>query len=154
MVLWQKKFLLKFTCFFSHKMKNMRSKRANESWFMQNMCVDKLIEIVKPKIFIKFHSTKIMLHLGWVANSLIIFSASYLVLRFASLADEGEAMCHANRFRPIIRLHKLFGHPISKLITQTYFVFKLTSQNGMFFNSAGLQIKTSAVMIRDFYDIF
>ena len=44
---------------------------------MQNMCVDKLIEIVKAKNFIKFHSKKIMIHLGWVANSMVIFSASY-----------------------------------------------------------------------------
>ena len=38
--------------------------------------VDKLIEIVKAKIFLEFHSIKIKIHLGWVANSMVIFSAS------------------------------------------------------------------------------
>ena len=47
---------------------------------MQNISVDKLIEIVKAKIFIKFRSIKVMNYLGWVANSMVIFSASYLDL--------------------------------------------------------------------------
>ena len=44
---------------------------------MQNTSVDKLIEIVKAKIFIKFHAKKVMMNLAWVAHSMAIFSASY-----------------------------------------------------------------------------
>ena len=44
---------------------------------MQNMYVDSLIENIKTKIFIKFHFTKFMIHLAWVANLMVIFSASY-----------------------------------------------------------------------------
>ena len=69
-------------------MKNMGSKLANASQFMQNMSVDKLIEIVKAKIFLEFHSIKIMIHLGWVAKSMVIFSASYGISRFYNLGHK------------------------------------------------------------------
>ena len=48
---------------------------------MQKMFVDKLIEIVKAKNFIKFHVKKIMIHLAWVAYSMVIFSGSQRPIR-------------------------------------------------------------------------
>ena len=45
---------------------------------MQNMAVDSLIENIKTKIVIKFHFINFMIYLARVANSMVIFSASYI----------------------------------------------------------------------------
>ena len=44
---------------------------------MQNMAVDSLIENIKTKIIIKFHFINFMIYLARVANSMVIFGASY-----------------------------------------------------------------------------
>ena len=44
---------------------------------MQNMVVGSFIENIKTKIFIKFHFINFMTYLARVANSMVIFSASY-----------------------------------------------------------------------------
>ena len=36
-----------------------------------------LIDNIQAKNFVKFDFMKIMIHLAWVANSMVIFSASY-----------------------------------------------------------------------------
>ena len=41
------------------------------------MVVDSLIENIKTKIIIKFHFINFMIYLARVANSMVIFSASY-----------------------------------------------------------------------------
>ena len=76
MVHWQKKFLLYFAYFFSSKVKDWSLKLAYASQFMQNMAVDSLIENKKTKIVIKFQFINFMTYLAWVANSMVIFSAS------------------------------------------------------------------------------
>ena len=43
---------------------------------MENVYVDSLIENIITKIFIEFYFIKFMIHLAWVANSMVIFSAS------------------------------------------------------------------------------
>ena len=57
--------------FFSYKIKDLRLKQAYASLFMQNMYVERLIENIRAKIFIKFNFMKIMIHLAWVAYSLV-----------------------------------------------------------------------------------
>ena len=47
---------------------------------MQNMVVGSFIENIKTKIFIKFHFINFMTYLARVANSMVIFSASYIPL--------------------------------------------------------------------------
>ena len=47
---------------------------------MQNMVVGSFIENIKTKIFIKFHFINFMTYLARVANSMVIFSASYMLL--------------------------------------------------------------------------
>ena len=44
---------------------------------MQNMAVDSLIENIKTKIVIQFRFINFMTYLARVANSMVIFSASY-----------------------------------------------------------------------------
>ena len=44
---------------------------------MQNMAVDSLIEKIKTKIVIEFYFINFMTYLALVANSMVIFSASY-----------------------------------------------------------------------------
>ena len=44
---------------------------------MQNIAVDSLIENIKIKIVIKFHFINFISYLARVANSMVIFSASY-----------------------------------------------------------------------------
>ena len=44
-----------FACFFSCKIKGLRLKQAYASLFMQNMYVERLIENIRPKVFINFH---------------------------------------------------------------------------------------------------
>ena len=46
---------------------------------MQNMVVGSFIENIKTKIFIKFHFINFTTYLARVANSMVIFSASYWV---------------------------------------------------------------------------
>ena len=70
-------FSLFFACFLSCVIKEWIVKLANASQFMQNMAVDSLIENVKTKIVIKFHLINVMTFLARVANSMVIFSASY-----------------------------------------------------------------------------
>ena len=38
-----------------------------------------LIDNIQAKNFVKFDFMKIMIHLAWVANSMVIFSASYVI---------------------------------------------------------------------------
>ena len=45
---------------------------------MQNMVVGSFIENIKTKNFIKFHFINFMTYLARVANSMVIFSASYI----------------------------------------------------------------------------
>ena len=47
-----------------------------------------LIDNIQAKNFVKFDFMKIMIHLAWVANSMVIFSASY-----------------QNSFRIIVKIH-------------------------------------------------
>ena len=49
---------------------------------MQNMAVDSLLENIKTKIVIKFHFINFMTYLARVANSMVIFSASYLLVKY------------------------------------------------------------------------
>ena len=51
---------------------------AYASQFMQNMGVDSLIENIRTKIFIRFHLTNFMTYLARLANSMVVFSASYI----------------------------------------------------------------------------
>ena len=44
---------------------------------MQNISIHMLIDNIQAKNFVKFDFMKIMIHLAWVANSMVIFSASY-----------------------------------------------------------------------------
>ena len=44
---------------------------------MQNISIYMLIDNIKAKDFVKFDFMKIMIHLAWVDNSMVIFSASY-----------------------------------------------------------------------------
>ena len=44
---------------------------------MQNISIHMLIDNIQAKNFVKFDSMKIKIHLAWVANSTVIFSASY-----------------------------------------------------------------------------
>ena len=73
----KRSFLLYFAYFFSSKVKDWSLKLAYASQFMQNMAVDSLIENIKTKIVIKFHLRNFMTYLARVANSMVIFSASY-----------------------------------------------------------------------------
>ena len=41
------------------------------------MVIGGFIENIKTKIFIKFHFINFMTYLAWVANFMVIFSASY-----------------------------------------------------------------------------
>ena len=66
-----------FAYFFSCEIKDWGLKLAYASQFMQNMAVDSLIENIKTKIIIKFHFINFMIYLARVANSMVIFSASY-----------------------------------------------------------------------------
>ena len=43
---------------------------------MQNTSIHIVIDDIQAKIFVKFDFMKIMIHLAWVANSMVIFSAS------------------------------------------------------------------------------
>ena len=72
-------FLLNLAYFFSCKIKDWNLKLAYASQFMQNMVVGSFIENIKTKIFIKFHFINFMTYLARVANSMVIFSASYQV---------------------------------------------------------------------------
>ena len=45
---------------------------------MQNVSIHMLIDNIQAKYFVKFDIVKIMIHLAWVPNSMVIFSASYL----------------------------------------------------------------------------
>ena len=72
-------FLLNLAYFFSCKIKDWNLKLAYASQFMQNMVVGSFIENIKTKIFIKFHLINFTTYLARVANSMVIFSASYLV---------------------------------------------------------------------------
>ena len=71
-------FLLNLAYFFSCKIKDWNLKLAYASQFMQNMVVGSFIENIKTKIFIKFHFINFTTYLARVANSMVIFSASYL----------------------------------------------------------------------------
>ena len=73
-----KQFFIAFHMIFQPLDKKYEIKTGKCKLIYAKMCFDKLIEIVKIKIFIKFHSIKIMIHLGWVANSIVIFSASHV----------------------------------------------------------------------------
>ena len=44
---------------------------------MQNISIYMLIDNIKAKNFVKFDFMKIMIHLAWLDNSMVIFSASY-----------------------------------------------------------------------------
>ena len=44
---------------------------------MQNICIHMLIYDTQTKNFIIFDVMNIKIHLAWVANSMVIFSASY-----------------------------------------------------------------------------
>ena len=44
---------------------------------MQNISIYMLIDYTQAKNFIIFDVMKIMIHLAWVANSMVTFSASY-----------------------------------------------------------------------------
>ena len=70
-------FLLNLAYFFSCKIKDWNLKLAYASQFMQNMVVGSFTEYIKTKIFIKFHFINFMTYLARVANSMVIFSASY-----------------------------------------------------------------------------
>ena len=43
---------------------------------MQNISIHMLIDNMQAKDFVKFDIMKIMIHLAWVPNSMVIFSAS------------------------------------------------------------------------------
>ena len=47
---------------------------------MQNISIQMLIDDTQAKNFIIFDVMKIMIHLAWVANSMVTFSASYNTL--------------------------------------------------------------------------
>ena len=68
--------------FFSCKIKGLRLKQAYASLFMQNMYVERLIENIRAKIFIKPHFVKFMIHLAWVVNLMVISSALYGLVFF------------------------------------------------------------------------
>ena len=87
----KRSFLLYFAYFFSSKLKDWSLKLAYASRFMQNMAVDSFIENKKIKIVIKFQFKNFMTYLARVANSMIIFSASYLLIFcFYLLLTPGE----------------------------------------------------------------
>ena len=48
---------------------------------MQNISIHMLIDNMQAKDFVKFDIMKIMIHLAWVPNSMVIFSASYETLK-------------------------------------------------------------------------
>ena len=54
---------------------------------MQNISIHMLIDNIQAKDFVKFDIMKIMIHLAWVPNSMVIFSASYL-----TKADQREKL--------------------------------------------------------------
>ena len=73
---------------------------------MQNMAVDSLIENIKTKIIIKFHFINFMIYLARVANSMVIFSASYavnIVIQCLSQMYSSSGGCGGRS--PLGRLH-------------------------------------------------
>ena len=55
----------------------MRQKLACEGLVMQNISYYNKLNDIQEKNFIKMNSMKIMILLAWVANFMVIFSASY-----------------------------------------------------------------------------
>ena len=56
----------------------MRQKLACEGLVMQNISYYIKLNDIQEKNFIKMNSMKIMILLAWVANFMVIFSASYI----------------------------------------------------------------------------
>ena len=57
---------------------------------MQNISIHMVIDNIQAKNFVKFDFVKIMIHLAWVANSMVIFSASYLPIQSRKHDDGGH----------------------------------------------------------------
>ena len=70
-------FSLDFVKFFDHRIHESRLELTYQSFLMQNMSIHMLVDDTQRKNFIIFYVMKIMIHLAWVGNSLVIFSASY-----------------------------------------------------------------------------
>ena len=107
-------FLLNLAYFFSCKIKDWNLKLAYASQFMQNMVVGSFIENIKTKIFIKFHFINFMTYLARVANSMVIFSASYIFQKKIIIVNRSlyECLNYHNKTIKKQTGHSKAPHPI------------------------------------------